>query len=160
MKTVETLIIGAGPAGLAVGGALTSRNHDVMLVDESPEVGHRFRSHYKRLRLHTTRRWSSLPGVPIPRRFGQWVHKDDFADYLKMYSQYFGLHISHNNRVKTVSSGEPFVVQTEQREIHAQNVVVATSLNSVPVLGPWPGTGDFAPPLLHSVQYEIGRAHV
>ena len=50
-----------------------------------------WRRHYDRLRLHTPRRWSGLPGYPIPRRFGRWVARDDVVRYLEEYTAHHRL---------------------------------------------------------------------
>ena len=75
----EVLVVGAGPAGLAVAACLLRRGIDTLVVDRGESVGETWRSRYDRLHLHTPRIQSSLPGVRIPGRFGRWVAKDDMA---------------------------------------------------------------------------------
>ena len=60
------VVIGAGPGGLAVAAALGERGLEALVIDAAPRVGSSWRGHYDRLHLHTPRRWSGLPGLPIP----------------------------------------------------------------------------------------------
>ena len=86
MAHVEAVVVGAGPGGLAAAAALQARGVETLVVDRRPHVGSSWRSHYDRLHLHTPRRWSGLPGHPIPRRFGRWVARDDVVRYLEEYA--------------------------------------------------------------------------
>ena len=66
-ERVEIVVIGAGPAGLAVGGALAVRGVRARLLDREG-VAAAWHRHYACLHLHTVRSLSGLPGRPIPRR--------------------------------------------------------------------------------------------
>jgi cation diffusion facilitator CzcD-associated flavoprotein CzcO len=69
----EVAVIGAGPASLAVAAASTQLGFSAVVVDKADAVGSTWRSHYERLRLHTERALSGLPGMAIPRKHGKWV---------------------------------------------------------------------------------------
>ena len=72
MSTSPVLVIGAGPAGLAAAAALP-RGVPAVVLERADAVGASWRRHYERLHLHTTRRRSGLPGLPIPlRSAGGW----------------------------------------------------------------------------------------
>ena len=77
MTRVEVVVIGAGPGGLAAAAALKGHGVNPLVVDRAERVGSSWRRHYDRLHLHTPRRWSGLPGYPIPRSAGRWVSRDD-----------------------------------------------------------------------------------
>ena len=47
------LIVGAGPAGLAVAGGLRLLGRDATVIDEAAQLGSSWREHYERLHLHT-----------------------------------------------------------------------------------------------------------
>jgi cation diffusion facilitator CzcD-associated flavoprotein CzcO len=53
-QQVDALVIGAGPAGLAVAACLKKRGTSCMIVDRASEVGSSWRHHYDRLQLHST----------------------------------------------------------------------------------------------------------
>jgi putative flavoprotein involved in K+ transport len=89
----DILVIGAGPAGLAVAGALAMRGRRAVVLERSADVGSSWRGHYDRLRLHTTRRLSGLPGLPIPRSYGRWVARADLVRYLESYRAHFDIDV-------------------------------------------------------------------
>jgi cation diffusion facilitator CzcD-associated flavoprotein CzcO len=67
------VVLGAGPAGLAVGAMLREHGLDPLLVDRADSVGSSWRHHYDRLHLHTAR-ISHLPGLRMPRSTdGSWL---------------------------------------------------------------------------------------
>jgi cation diffusion facilitator CzcD-associated flavoprotein CzcO len=58
-------------------------------VAEAPVdgVGAAWAARYDSLHLHTVRWLSGLPGLPIPRRYGRWVARDDLVSYLAAYAR-------------------------------------------------------------------------
>src|SRR5688500_13342937 len=87
----EVLVVGAGPAGLAVAACLRKQGVEPLVVDRGWAVGASWRGRYDRLHLHTPRVQSALPGMRIPRTFGRWVAKDDMAEYLRAYAARHGI---------------------------------------------------------------------
>ncbi|MGZ4603305.1 MAG: FAD-dependent oxidoreductase, partial [Kineosporiaceae bacterium] len=59
----DVLVIGAGPAGLAVAACLGRRGIDTLVVDRGTAVGDSWAARYDRLHLHTPRVQSGLPGL-------------------------------------------------------------------------------------------------
>ena len=86
-------VIGGGPGGLAAAAALRARGVRAVVLEKSDRVGASWRGHYDRLHLHTTRRLSALPGLPMPRAFGRWVGRDDVVRYLEKYAEHHELEI-------------------------------------------------------------------
>ncbi|MBT2676201.1 NAD(P)-binding protein, partial [Streptomyces sp. ISL-14] len=80
-------VIGGGPGGLSVAYALRAQGLRAVVLEKSDRVGASWRRHYDRLHLHTTRRLSGLPGLPMARRFGRWVSRDDVVRYLEKYAE-------------------------------------------------------------------------
>jgi putative flavoprotein involved in K+ transport len=56
-----------------------------VVLERSDGVGASWRGHYDRLHLHTVRWLSHLPGYKLPRRYGNWVSRDDLVEYLEDY---------------------------------------------------------------------------
>ncbi len=161
---VEVVVIGAGPGGLAVAAALQARGLAAVVLDRSPNVGSSWRTHYDRLHLHTPRRWSGLPGHPIPRRFGRWVARDDLVRYLEEYSAHHRLHLRFGCAVIRVDRGAPgadrwVVVLEDGTTVEAAHVVVATGYSHTPVVPDWPGLGQFTGEVVLAKEYRNGRPH-
>ncbi|MCX2968267.1 MULTISPECIES: flavin-containing monooxygenase [Streptomyces] len=157
-------IVGAGPTGLAVAAALTARGVRTVLLEKSPGAGGAWHGHYDRLRLHTTRRRSGLPGRPIPRAAGRWPGRDDMVRYLERYAEEHRLEIAAGVEVTRV---EPLAEAADSgpgaarwllhgnggRRLRAPAVVVATGYCHTPHLPDWPGRDGYTGELLHSAHY-------
>ncbi|MGI8457495.1 MAG: flavin-containing monooxygenase [Propionibacteriaceae bacterium] len=158
----RALVLGAGPAGLAVGAALRRHGWDgaVELVDSSERIGASWSQRYDGLRLHTVRWLSGLPGAPIPRRYGRWVTRDDFAAYLGSYADQFGLRPALGVTATRVDrAGAGWRVGTDCGVREADAVVVATGYTRVPVVPDWPGRAGSTVPLRHSSAYRSPVAY-
>jgi putative flavoprotein involved in K+ transport len=150
-------IIGGGPGGLATAAALQQRGLRAVVLEKSPSVGASWRAHYDRLQLHTTRRWSALPGLPIPRSYGRWVSRDDLIRYLEAYAEHHRIELAAGvevDRVDRGTDGESWTLHANGgRRLVAPAVVVATGFNHTARLPEWPGRQSFTGDLLHASRY-------
>jgi putative flavoprotein involved in K+ transport len=150
-------VVGGGPGGLATAAALQQRGIRAVVLEKSPSVGATWRSHYDRLHLHTTRRWSALPGLPIPRSYGRWVARDDLVRYLEAYAEHHRIELAAGvevDRIERDDDGESWILQANGgRKLRAPAVVVATGFNHTARLPEWPGRQDFTGELLHASRY-------
>jgi putative flavoprotein involved in K+ transport len=149
-------VIGGGPGGLAAAHALRARGIRAVVLEKSDAVGASWRRHYDRLRLHTTRRLSALPGLPMPRRFGRWVARDNVVRYLEKYAEVHALEIVTGvevTRVERNPDGTWLLRATGGRELTAGAVVVATGYNHTPNIPDWPGRDTFTGELSHASAY-------
>src|SRR3982751_2061202 len=87
----DTIIVGAGPAGLAVGAALRHKNVSFEILERNDSVGSSWRHHYDRLHLHTPKRHSALPFMPHPKTFPRYPSRDQVVGYLDGYARAFDL---------------------------------------------------------------------
>jgi cation diffusion facilitator CzcD-associated flavoprotein CzcO len=150
----DVLVVGAGPAGLAVAACLRKRGVDVLVVDRGTAVGESWRHRYDRLHLHTPRVQSALPGLRMPRRYGRWVAKDDVAGYLGRYAEHHGLTPRFGTEVRRLErDGDAWKAQTDGAPLQVRQVVVATGYNRTPVEPDWPGRAGFRGPVLHAAAY-------
>ncbi|MEJ1200664.1 MULTISPECIES: flavin-containing monooxygenase [unclassified Streptomyces] len=150
-------VIGAGPGGLAVAHALRARGLRAVVLERADHVGASWRRHYDRLRLHTTRRLSALPGLPMPRRFGRWVARDDVVRYLERYAEHHKLEIVTGVevfRVERAPDGAGWLLHASGgRELTGAAVVVATGYNHTPRLPDWPGRDTYTGEVRHAAEY-------
>jgi cation diffusion facilitator CzcD-associated flavoprotein CzcO len=150
----DVLVVGAGPAGLAVAACLRGRGIDVLVVDRGAAVGDSWRRRYDRLHLHTPRVQSALPGLRIPRRYGRWVAKDDVAAYLARYADHHGIAPRFGTEVQRLErDGDGWTAHTDRGPLGARQVVVATGYNQAPVAPDWPGQESFGGDLIHASAY-------
>ncbi|MET8693344.1 NAD(P)/FAD-dependent oxidoreductase [Streptomyces bauhiniae] len=156
-------VVGAGPGGLAVAYALRARGVRAVVLEKSDRVGASWRRHYDRLRLHTTRRLSALPGLAIPRRFGRWVARDDVVRYLEKYAEHHELEIVTGVevfRVEKAQDGAGWLLHASGgRELTGAAVVVATGHNHTPRLPEWPGAEGYEGELLHASSYRNAKPY-
>ncbi|MCL8016312.1 NAD(P)/FAD-dependent oxidoreductase [Streptomyces sp. AS02] len=150
-------VIGGGPGGLSVAHALRAQGIRAVVLEKSDRVGASWRRHYDRLHLHTTRRLSGLPGLPMPRRFGRWVSRDDVVRYLEKYTEYHDLEIVTGvevSRVEPAPDGSGWLLRaTGGRELTGAAVVVATGHNHTPRVPDWPGRDTYTGEFLHAGEY-------
>ncbi|MFI6119655.1 flavin-containing monooxygenase [Streptomyces sp. NPDC051064] len=150
-------VIGGGPGGLAAAAALREQGVRAVVLEKSGSVGTSWRNHYDRLHLHTTRRWSALPGLAMPRQFGRWVSRDDMVRYLEKYAEHHELEVVTGvevSRIERTADGTGWQLSaTGGRVLTGRAVVVATGFNHTPRIPRWPGREDFTGELVHAARY-------
>ncbi|MBV7670289.1 NAD(P)/FAD-dependent oxidoreductase [Streptomyces halstedii] len=150
-------VVGGGPGGLATAAALRERGVRAVVLEKAGDVGASWRRHYERLHLHTTRRWSSLPGLAMPRRFGRWVSRADMVRYLEKYAEHHDLEVVTGvevSRIDRAADGTGWRLSaTGGRVLTGRAVVVATGFNHTPLVPEWPGRQGFTGTLLHAADY-------
>ena len=130
---VETVIIGAGQAGLAAGYQLKMRERSFVILDGNERVGDAWRGRWDSLRLFTPARYNGLPGMRFPARGWSFPTKDEMGDYLESYAARFGLPVRTAVRVERVSrNGGRFVVEAADRRFEADSVLVAAGAHRIP----------------------------
>ncbi|MBU9722338.1 MULTISPECIES: flavin-containing monooxygenase [Bacillaceae] len=151
----DIVVIGAGQAGLSMGYYLKQTDFSFLIIDKNDEIGEVWSNRYDSLKLFTPNAYNNLPGLDIGNNLDAYPTKDDIAYYLKRYVQHFSLPVQLSTEVLSVCPNEiGFKIVTDQGELEAKNIVVAT--------GPFqsPFIPDFANELskdvlqLHSSQYK------
>lgn len=156
------VVVGAGPAGLAVAAELNRRGVRPAILEAGPAVGWSWRRHYPFLRLHTTRRDSALPGLPMPRTAGRYPSRDAFAAYLDAYAARLDADLHLDCAVQSIRPARAadggWVVESGTRRFLARQVVVAAGFNRVPVRPEVAGEERFGGSVLHSSRWaELGE---
>ena len=95
----QTIVIGAGPAGLAVGTCLEQANIPCIILEESDRVGSAWHRHYDRLHIHTDKTNSGLLFLPYPKDYPRYLSRSQFIEYLESYAQKFQLDIRFRQEV-------------------------------------------------------------
>lgn len=151
----QTVIIGAGQAGLAMGYYLKQINQSFIILDKNQNIGDEWRKRYDSLVLFTPRMYSSLPGLLLKGDPHDFPVKDEIVQYLNQYVDAFQLPVQLQTEVKRVwKEYNHFYVQTIDEVYEAENVIIAS--------GPFqtPNIPGFAQQLssdilqMHSSQYK------
>jgi putative flavoprotein involved in K+ transport len=126
-ERAETVIVGGGQAGLAVGYHLARRDRPCVILDAGLRTGDSWRRRWDSLRLFTPARYSGLPGLPFPAPAWSFPTRDEVADYLEAYAARFELPVRNGIRVDRLAwEGGRFLVTAGDRRWVADQVVVAS----------------------------------
>ena len=153
-ERVQTLILGGGQAGLAVGYHLARRDLPFLILDANERIGDSWRRRWDSLRLFTPARYNALPGMAFPGPARVFSTKDEVADYLAAYAARFELPLRTGIRVDRLSrNGTGFMVEAGDRRFEADNVVVAMGSDQVPRIPAFADQLDPGIVQLHSGEY-------
>jgi putative flavoprotein involved in K+ transport len=151
---VETVIIGAGQAGLSTGYHLARRGQRFVILEAWPRVGDVWRHRFDSLRLYSPAWADGLPGFPFPAPRWSYPTKDQMADYLEAYAERFALPVRTGVTVDDISrDGDGYVVTAGAHRFEADQVVVASGTFQRPVVPAFAGELDPAIRQLHSGDY-------
>jgi putative flavoprotein involved in K+ transport len=151
----ETIVCGAGTAGLAAAASLRSAGVEAIVLERTEEVGASWRTRYDGLRLNTTGWMSTQPGYRASRRrYGEFPSRDAWVRYLEDYAAHHRIDVRFGTQVLRLEpvDGE-WRVETKGEGLQARFVVIATGFDHDPDLPDWPGRDDFAGELIHSSVY-------
>ena len=149
----ETIIVGAGPAGLACAAAMSQRGQSSLVLEKSGNIAAAWRRHYERLHLHTHRRHSGLPGRPMPRTFPKYPSRLQVIEYLEDYARSYNIEIRFRREVTSIRKQDRWSIATAEEAYRARTVIVATGLAHTPVRPHWKGQEQFEGTLLHSSEF-------
>ncbi|MEM7035876.1 MAG: NAD(P)/FAD-dependent oxidoreductase [Bacteroidota bacterium] len=123
----NTIIIGAGQAGLAASYCLKQAGVPHEVLEAWPRVGDNWRNRWDSLHMFSPAPYNNLPGLPFPTPRGPMPTKDEAADYLETYVRHFDLPVSTGVTV-TRLSGRPqaFDLLTSDGPRQARHIIIAT----------------------------------
>jgi len=130
----HVVIVGAGPAGLATAACLKQRGVEALVLEAGPALGHAWRHHYDRLRLHTVKEQSHLPGVPFAAEVPRYPSRAEVVAYLETYAARFAIAPRTGEAVRSVRAAPAggFAIETDPALYRARAVVLATGYNRLP----------------------------
>jgi putative flavoprotein involved in K+ transport len=156
MQQTDTIVIGAGQAGLAISHELTQRGVDHVVLEKG-RIGQSWRNRWDTFCL-VTPNWSvQLPGFPYdgddPNGF---MPRDDIVDYLERYAASFGAPVRTETKIENIraANGSGFVVEADKGAWTAGHLVLATGAYQKPYK---PRGADTLPGALP--QLELGGYH-
>ena len=131
--TLDTLIIGGGQAGLALGHYLKEQNRKFLILDANPQDRRRLAPAvglapglYARQVRRTPRR--AVPGDPL-----SFPTKDEIAGYLEGYAAHFDLPVLTASASNACGGkADRFIAAANGHRWEAHNVVVATGCSQAP----------------------------
>jgi putative flavoprotein involved in K+ transport len=152
-EKLDTIVIGAGQAGLSAGYHLAKRGKPFVILDAADRVGGSWLNRWDSLTLFTPSIRDSLPGLPLGGGY-RFPSKDEMLDYLERYVATFELPVRLGVEVDGLfREGSGFRVTAGAQAFDADNVILATGVHRVPRTPAF--AGDLAEDIvqLHSVDY-------
>lgn len=162
MHDIAVGIIGAGPAGLALGAALRARGIDFRIIDAGQGPGgiwdiDRPRTPmYESAHFISSKTLSAMPGFPMPDDYPDYPRHDQILDYLRAFARDHDLERSCRFESEVVDArrseeGGWRVTLASAEVLHFPTLCLATGANWHPVIPEVPG--DFTGESLHSFDY-------
>lgn len=152
------IIIGAGPAGLAVGACLHQHGIEALRLEREAQVGSTWRRHYDRLHLHTLKQFSTLPHHPWPDDVPTYPSRDEVVAYLTRYAERFPQPTRFGEEVWRAHRQQGrWHVETGSADYEGAALVVAAGYNRRPRRPVWPGQDAYEGTLIHSADYDNGK---
>ena len=150
----NTIVIGGGQAGLAVGYYLARQGRDFVILDAKNRIGANWRQRWDSLRLFTPTRYSSLPGMPFPAPGDAFLTRDKVADYLEAYAARFHLPVQLDAMVDSLTrEADRYLLTMGGHRLEAEQVVVATGAFQHPRVPTFASKLDPAIAQIHSNAY-------
>ncbi|KRE93484.1 pyridine nucleotide-disulfide oxidoreductase [Nocardioides sp. Soil774] len=158
MEVWESVVVGAGQAGLAASYFLRQRGIDHVVLDANPAPGGAWQHRWDSLGMDDVHGVADLPGSQAPApsaRAANVVVPAYFGDYEHAHS----LPVVRPVRVDRVDSdGDLLVVRSGGREWRTRTLVNATGTWTRPFVPHYPGVETFRGEQLHTAGYP-GRDH-
>ncbi len=157
-ERVETVIVGGGQAGLATSYHLNRRGREHVVLEQAAQAGNAWRNGRWDSFTLVTPNWAfRLPGAEYdgdsPNAF---MPRDEIVSRLEQYVVDMSLPVHFGVRVTSVGrrpGSDEYVVQTDDGDLEANNVVIATGLFQRPRVSPLSAEIPATIDQLHSGQY-------
>jgi putative flavoprotein involved in K+ transport len=150
----EVVVVGGGQAGLAIGYYLAEQERDFIILEAAAEPAAAWRERWDSLKLFTSARYDSLPGLEFPGDPDRYPGRDEVVDYLTDYVRHFDLPVQLDSAVRAIRKpGGSYLVELDERSYEADQVVVATGPFQVPFVPAIAGRLDPDVAQMHSTEY-------
>jgi len=150
----DVVVVGAGQAGLAIGYFLAQQDRSFTILDAAPEPAAAWRRRWDSLRLFTSARYDSLPGMTFPGDPNRYPGRDEVVAYLTDYARHFQLPVELDSRVRSVRPDDGgYLMELDDRAYVADQVVIATGPFQTPRVPAFAAALASDVVQLHSEQY-------
>ncbi|TMK72085.1 MAG: portal protein [Actinobacteria bacterium] len=155
VERFDTIVIGGGQAGLAMGYYLKKQGRPFAILDANERIGGSWRTRtWDSLHLFTPARYDGLPGWPFPALGWSFPTARETADYLEAYADRFELPVQTATKVQRLSrNGDGFLIDAGDRRFESTNVVVATGFYGTPSIPEFASELDPRIVQMHSIAY-------
>jgi putative flavoprotein involved in K+ transport len=150
MRTVATVIIGAGHAGLAMSRCLAERGIDHVVLERG-EVANSWRTErWDSLRLLTPNWQSRLPGFGYDGQDPDGFRTmPEVIDFIESYARAIAAPVRAHARVTSVQRTDAgYLMRTEAGDWHGRTLVLATGACNVPCV---PRLAEAVPPAIRTL---------
>lgn len=152
-SVLDSLVIGAGQAGLAASYFLRQRGIDHVVLDANPQPGGAWQHRWSSLSMDDVHGVADLPHSTAPASSGRAANAV-VPDYFGDYEREQGLPVVRPVRVDRVDSeGDLLVVRAGEREWRTRTLVNATGTWTRPFVPYYPGIATFAGEQVHTAHY-------
>ncbi|MGH6647666.1 flavin-containing monooxygenase [Aquabacterium sp.] len=157
--TAPVIVVGAGPAGLAMAACLQQEKVPCLVLEQNDQVGSSWAGHYRRLHLHTDKAHSALPFFDFPKSYPRYPSRQQVVDYLNAYAHYHQIRPVFGQKIiRARRTDAAWEVRSQDTVYRSQTLVVAGGHNREPQRPTWPGVDHYRGQLLHSAAYRDGAS--
>jgi putative flavoprotein involved in K+ transport len=160
VRTIDTVVVGAGQAGLTMSWHLQQADRDHVVLDGRASLGGGWQDRWDAFRLVSPNWTASFPGHPYdgPDPDG-FMPRDEIAGRVAGYAAVIGAPVELATEVRRLRLvGDRFRLETSGGPLEARTVVVATGGFHVPHRPPVAEQVPEAVVQLHSQQYRSASA--
>jgi putative flavoprotein involved in K+ transport len=160
------VVIGGSQCGLGIAACLGVLGVDTLVVDKHERIGDAWRKRYHNLTLHNEVFVDDLPYMPFPPNYPVYIPRDKIANWLEFYADTMELNVWTGTEFTGGSYDENTATWAltvrradgSERVLKPRHVVFATGVSAIPIMPDMPGLGSFAGTVMHSAQFQNGRA--
>lgn len=154
MEIFESIVIGAGQAGLSASFHLRRLGVDHVVLDANARPGGAWQHRWQSLTMHDVHGVAALPSLEVPPAVADEPAREFVADYFAEYEHRFDLPVLRPVRVTRVESdGVLLRVHSGADSRLTRTLVNATGTWDQPFLPHYPGAETFRGRQIHTVGY-------
>ncbi len=160
------VVIGGGQAGLGIAASLGVIGVDALVIDQHERIGDAWRKRYHSLTLHNEVYINHLPYMKFPDSWPVFIPKDKLANWFEIYAEAMELNVWGGTTLASGAYDERagrwnIVLRRNdgtEKAMRPRHLVFATGVSGIPVRPTVPGLEDFSGVVMHSKEYNDGRA--